>query len=653
MSKNCKCLTKAKLAEIIQSGQADPGGPAPQTFNGSLQGTILSDGGNFNGVNLFGNNQWDQAAHPASNFSIGPLINPACGGPNGSAQIGTIVINPNLPAGLTADSFDLTIEILDNSAGLGGMFLFCVTDLQTFGPIQSGFNTTTTWDISNAPCPPEDIRVGMSAFGATSSYPVENCDEINPVPETIVIITPSKCIAAAACAEQLFGCSISEMQAAEEDSPLTALEDKVASLQIPIYRLSESPNGYKIKAWFGEDAAAMPAGLITPELVDEYLDTVFDVSSGQPVHVNGDPTQEIIYDTSSNFNDSAAFGGAGGPGNGLDQYVIETYLDTRGQGVVDLRDVNGNSGEAARVYVSTCCGPLLPVGHITDIAPFNAGTFATALPEGIHCIMVLESDRTAFGGFQPQWAPTGTDEFATIPVASLWTEKRELECQYIPACDAIDTLPEGWVLEEPKLCTPKPAISGGSSAPEATPHLELSTVLPVGDQSGNDLISTIAPGTHRRGSAGTLETASKCDHRHPILRINPTPLRPELTFAGAGTLENIARIGTDRSTEEWVQFHWRALVGQDAGNGWGYLQVPNIGGFQRPEIDVIGTYRVSGNPQFDETNGNPNGGAAPAPAYMGQEAHHWSGSQRVYMGFNRRDNAHRTYVEIKARYICL
>lgn len=211
MAKFNKCIDKIALAEIIQAGQSAPGEAAPQTFNGELQGTILTDGGSFNSSNLFGHSSWDQVAHPASNFSIGPLINPACGGEAGNENIGTIVINPNLPANTTASSFDLTIDILDNSAGMGAMFLFCVDTLEIFGSSTAGQNSTTSWDISGAPCPPEDIRVGMTAFGATSSYPVTNCDHINPVVETIVVVTPSECLPALECFETLFGCSLLDM----------------------------------------------------------------------------------------------------------------------------------------------------------------------------------------------------------------------------------------------------------------------------------------------------------------------------------------------------------------------------------------------------------------------------------------------------------
>lgn len=430
-------------------------------------------------------------------------------------------------------------------------------------------------------------------------------------------------------------------------STVKGLEQKLESLKKPIYKLTEPANGYKVQAWFGEDAAAHPAGLNTVPLVDAFIDTVFDVSSGYPVHVNGAPTQEIVYDASSNFNDSTAFGGSNGPGNGQDQYVLETYINTIGQGVVDLRDVNANSGEAARIYVSTCCGDLLPTGHITDVPPYNAGVFAQGLEEGIHCVMVLLSDRTAFGGFQVQWAPTGTDTFVGVPIGNMTTEKPTVECEYIAVCDEV---PEGWTDEAIKLCIPSPTIAGGSMAADVV-ALELSDVLPVADQN---FLPTVTASTHRRGEVGELDTASPCDHNHPILRIDPVPLTPDVVFTGVGEMTGL--IVLDRwSTEEWVSYQWRALVTQDPGIGWGIFRIPNIAGFQRPEIDVVGTYRSSSTAvqiDTDDIANQGNVGAGPRGPYMGQEAHHWSSSQQIYTGYYRRDNALRMYVEFKARYVC-
>ena len=455
MAKCTKCskLDKASIVAALQAGQDEPGGPVAQTFTGSLDGTILTDGGTFNGVNLYGNSQWDQTAHPVSNFSIGPLINPACGGPNGSQDIGTIVINPSLPAGLTATTFDLTIDILDNSAGLGSMFLFCVNDLQIFGTSQSGFNSTTTWDISGAPCPPEDIRVGMTAFGATNSYPVTSCDEINPVPETIVVVTPSACLGGIACLEEIIGCSLAD--AVQASGALDGINAKFDDLDVAVYRLSSPENGYDVQAWFNNDgkAVAHPPGLNTDAEVDDFINSVWagDLDeNGIPAHINGEPSDRICYANSSNFNDgNSAF--PDGEGSGLDQYYLFTCIDTRGLGVIDLQDVNGNSGEAGHVFLSRCCEPFEFAGRILDTRPYYAGTFATALPEGLHCVLVLLSDRSAFGGFQLQYAPTGTEEFTNVPIARMYKSKREIECKLVKACDLGDTLGE-WSVKPPALC---------------------------------------------------------------------------------------------------------------------------------------------------------------------------------------------------------
>lgn len=472
-------VDKDFIANALQEGIADPEGPTQQTINGSIQGFIPALAGNLVTQSQFGYGGafgYDTDLYPVVPTIEAP-ISKACGtGSNDTSVIGTLVINPNLPAG-SSDVFDLQITPLDISAGMGGVILFCPATGEytapqgTYSGTVGQVRTISGLDASSLSCPIEDVRVGFLAFGANGNSIYEgNCDEISNEVGAIVAITPSECIGAAECAEALFGCSLGDMLLSDPENPVTALANKVDEFQTTIYRLSEPANGYKIKAWFDNDdkAVAHPAGLNTPALVDAFIDSVFDVSSGQPVHVNGDPSLEIIYDTSSNFNDgNSSF--PDGQGSGLDQYVIETYVDTTGMGPVDLQELNGNSGEAGRIYVSQCCGPLSVAGHILDTPPYYAGQFASALPEGVHCVLTLLSDRTAFGGFNLRWRPTGTEEFTNIPVANLWTEKREVECRQVAACDVIDLLPEGWSRTEPKLCSPKPAIEAPAKVPTGCP----------------------------------------------------------------------------------------------------------------------------------------------------------------------------------------
>jgi len=184
------------------------------------------------------------------------------------------------------------------------------------------------------------------------------------------------------------------------------------------------------------------------------------------------------------------------------------------------------------------------------------------------------------------------------------------------------------------------------------PHLELCPVQAVVATG----LTYINPQLHRRGYRGEDTDASRCDHVHECRRINPTPLEPAITYAGVGTLEQ--NIILDRwSDDKWVEYSWRALVGQDAGTGWGYLVVPNLAGFQRPIITVEGTYRFQSTAVQEDGSANTNNqsteGAGPRGPFMGQEAHHWSSTQRIYMGYFRRDNPHRTYVDYRAKYVCL
>lgn len=131
------------------------------------------------------------------------------------------------------------------------------------------------------------------------------------------------------------------------------------------------------------------------------------------------------------------------------------------------------------------------------------------------------------------------------------------------------------------------------------------------------------------------------------------PGDPVVTFAGVGTL--LQNIVLDRwSTAEMHEWAFRARVSQDAGTGWGFLQIPNIAGFQRPIITVEGTYR---NPstvvQNDEPGSQGGDGASPRGPYMGQEAHHWSSTQRIYLGYFRRDNDITSmYIDYRVKYIC-
>lgn len=129
------------------------------------------------------------------------------------------------------------------------------------------------------------------------------------------------------------------------------------------------------------------------------------------------------------------------------------------------------------------------------------------------------------------------------------------------------------------------------------------------------------------------------------------PGDPVITYVGNGSLtQNLI-------LDRWPKAHsfewaFRTRVNQPAGTGWGWLAIPNApAGFQpRPIIKVDGTYRAqSTTPQDDDGSF----GAAPRGPFMGQEAHHWTSTQRIYAsGYFRRDNPIDLFVEYRVEYVC-
>lgn len=166
-------------------------------------------------------------------------------------------------------------------------------------------------------------------------------------------------------------------------------------------------------------------------------------------------------------------------------------------------------------------------------------------------------------------------------------------------------------------------------------------------------LTFLALQNHRRGHNGESDLVMRCDATPDCARINPAPLEPVIVFTGTGTLSQNLRLDS-WSDDKWVEYAFRARVQQDAGTGWGFLTIPNIAGFQRPIITVDGTYRVGSTAvQIDEPSGQGGDGASPRGPFMGQEAHHWSSTQRIYMGYFRRDNPLDMYIDYRVKYVCL
>lgn len=173
--------------------------------------------------------------------------------------------------------------------------------------------------------------------------------------------------------------------------------------------------------------------------------------------------------------------------------------------------------------------------------------------------------------------------------------------------------------------------------PPATPSVPTpATAIPIPD---NEVDAAL-----RTGVLGTSNKFARGNHRHPIRR-QAMPADPTLTFVGAAGSSMSQSIVLDRwSDEESVTFATRSLVLSAGGvTGWDYISIPNIAGFQRPQITIEGTYRYSGTPsdQF------------PRAQYMGNEANHWSSTQRVYIGCYpaaSKPVASRRYVAITIKY---
>lgn len=162
-----------------------------------------------------------------------------------------------------------------------------------------------------------------------------------------------------------------------------------------------------------------------------------------------------------------------------------------------------------------------------------------------------------------------------------------------------------------------------------------------------DRLSKFVADRDAQASAGTSTDYARADHNHPIVR-QARPTDPVPAYSGGGSMTQ--NIVTDFwSDEESIEYAWRARVVTSAA-GWDFITIPNLAGFQRPIITIEGTYRQTGNPNED----NGARGAMPDAPYMGQEAAHWSSTQRIYIGqFNDKPTASTMFVMYRAKYIRL
>lgn len=170
------------------------------------------------------------------------------------------------------------------------------------------------------------------------------------------------------------------------------------------------------------------------------------------------------------------------------------------------------------------------------------------------------------------------------------------------------------------------------------------TTIPIPDNEADAAIRT--------GQVGTSALYARADHNHPIRR-QASPGDPVITASGTMQLQQNLILDR-RSTEESYEFAFRTLALQPTGNGWGWLNIPFIAGYQRPRITGVGSYRPNTSAiQADDVIGNGREGASPRGPFMGGEVHHWSSTQRIYGGYFRRDNDFRAYIEYVVEYIRL
>lgn len=278
------CLTKENIAAAINAGIVPGGEGGTQTISAELIG--------WQEISQVWGNTTDHWGTPVP--ALGAVVNPA-GTPG--EEIGTLWIDPNLPAGAT--SFDLTYTILDATGGMGTVVAVeKSTGTQVpgggyppgaGGPAQGPvpFDHTVSFTIP-AGVDPTDVCVVINAFGVFYEEPnTWGQDEIDPNPETLIVVTPSACAGALECFEAIFGCSLGEMLSADPSSPLSGLDllTKEDVLTCIIEWSAENPGGLTkeevqrcIKEFLDENLN-LPQAATTIPVPDNEANT--DIRTGQ------------------------------------------------------------------------------------------------------------------------------------------------------------------------------------------------------------------------------------------------------------------------------------------------------------------------------------------------------------------------------------
>lgn len=222
------CVTKDFIAEKINEGilqiLSGGGGGGPVTIDAQISGFIPQ--GNGTGQtgtgSIWGYSIGSTQLYDSDTYGLVPQIeSPEGHNPQCDPGIGTLVIDPLLPED-SDGTFDLNIIMIDNSGGGGHAIIFCPSTGETASQIQSvpgsfGNNTgpqpyTLTFDANELSCPPQDVLVGIPAWGVASNFEDDRCDTLSSEIGTLTTVTPSKLGAARECFKKLFcGFSIQDL----------------------------------------------------------------------------------------------------------------------------------------------------------------------------------------------------------------------------------------------------------------------------------------------------------------------------------------------------------------------------------------------------------------------------------------------------------
>ena len=365
-----KKVTKEFLSAALLAGQQDLDGPAAQSIDGAIVGFIEGATPNGSQEGIYGYPSYDAALYGAVP-TIGPLAghNPQCDGPGNT--IGTLVIDPNLPAE-SDGTFDITFTFLDNSGGGGSMFIFCpatgeYTQLQSaggsFGNNTGPITRTLSFDATQLSCPVEDVLVGINAWGVSSDYGGDRCDHLSGEVGTLTIVTPSACLPARECFKELFGCYPEEIHSHDEDSGSQNISVQVVKDECAMLHAygAISPNGE-----FG-DRCGVTVTPVSTGIWQVTFDEPYPTGASYPV----------LFGT---LND-------GGTRDGTDAEVINGTQNANG---FQIMTTTGDNSGTADILVERWVNFAVPVKKeiVVDVIVTNVDGGGPTDPNVTGCILM-------------------------------------------------------------------------------------------------------------------------------------------------------------------------------------------------------------------------------------------------------------------------